>query len=219
MGITTDLLDHNNVERVAASRAYAARVTDAGGLPILLHPDELLVPDVLKRCDAFVLTGGDDPVTEPFGEPTHSEAVRVKPARQAFETALLHALESARPEAPVLGVCLGMQMMALIAGGRLDQHMPDSIGEDAARAHWNAEHAIGPEPGCSLLAGGRSHSKHRQRIEDPGSLRVAARAHDGVIEAVYDPGRPFYLGVQWHPERTGEVTLGAALFERLLQSV
>ena len=64
--------------------------------------------------------GGDDPRTEPFGEPTHPKATPVEPERQAFETALLEELQR-RPGAPVLGVCLGMQMMALHAGGKLNQ--------------------------------------------------------------------------------------------------
>ena len=60
------------------------------------------------------------------------------------------------------------------------------------------------------------HSHHRQAVTDPGGLSIVARAADGVIEAVRDAGRPFYLGVQWHPERTRDERLGAGLFRELV---
>jgi putative glutamine amidotransferase len=190
----------------------------------------------VRRCDGFVLTGGDDPRTEPFGEPTHPQACLIHPLRQEYETELLRALLIAGK--PVLGICLGMQMMALVAGGRINQHMPDSVStardhraEDAQRTGRDAMHAIVPDlgaPACpatrllSAATGGSGPphvaSRHHQAVSDPGSLRVIARAHDGVIEAVTDPSRPYYIGVQWHPERTEHPALGLDLFRALVQA-
>lgn len=214
--ITPDIIEHNGRRRSAAARAYGAAVRAAGGVPVIADPAEgegLIgeIDGLIGMADGFVLSGGDDPATEPFGEPTHPAARRVDPARQAFETALLRRLREVEPDRPVLGVCLGMQMMALVAGGRLDQHMPETTPTHAL--HWEAEHAIEVcvPGGVGVVGLGVVHSMHRQAVADPGGLRVIARASDGVIEAVDDPGRRFYVGVQWHPERSGGDGVIAAL--------
>lgn len=215
VGITCDLAETRGVLRAQCRPAYAEAVRRAGGVAVLLSPDESAATAHADRCDAFILTGGDDPATETFGVRTHPAAHLVHPDRQAYEIALLRALERAHPEKPVLGVCLGMQMLALVAGGVLDQHMPDDVPTHAD--HWDdARHAVRPEgPDAAWLAG-EVTSHHRQAVSDPGAMRTIARAHDGVIEAIDDPRRPFVLGVQWHPERSGDGPLGLAIFRRLI---
>src|SRR5579862_581301 len=121
IGIAPDLTEPRPGRlRAEVGFSYAASVVAAGGLPIVLAPIVDLIPEQIALCDGFVLTGGGDPRTEPFGEPTHKEAAPVHPDRQRYETALIEAL-LARPQTPTLGVCLGMQMMALVAGGTLNQ--------------------------------------------------------------------------------------------------
>lgn len=207
VGVTSEIDDRSFVCR----RAYAEAILRAGGVPLLLcaPADPELAEAVARRhadaVDAVVFTGGDDPATEPFGEPTHPAAKVMSAARQAYETALLRILdEPARRATPVLGVCLGMQMMGLVNGGRLDQHMPDALATAPDHTKDNihpvapvVEHAVIRSPGAVP-------SWHHQALREPGRLRVVARSDDGVIEAVDDPTRPFYLGVQWHPERAKE---------------
>lgn len=216
VGITPDVIDRNGLETSRVTNAYAEAVFRAGGVPLVLSPIPELLPEYLRRVDAFVLTGGDDPRTEPFGVPTHPAATPLHPKRQAFESALISALATTRPEIPVLGVCLGMQLLALHAGGTLDQHMPDTRS-DAAR-HWDADHPVVPVGSGShiTLPPGIVRSKHKQAVSDPGRLRVVALSDDGVIEAVTEPSRRFALGVQWHPERTPDAALGLDLFKRLI---
>jgi putative glutamine amidotransferase len=215
IGISADLIDHNGLTRAAAPTTYAAAIAEAGGIPIVLPPIAELAVEIVSRCDGLVLTGGDDPVMEPFGVETDSRVTRVRPERQRAESAVLEHLNAKAPDFPVLGVCLGMQMMALHAGGKLDQFMPDSTPSHAD--HWERTHAIRPGPG-SWLPSGEVASKHKQAISDPGSLRVLATAHDGVIEAIDDPQRAFFVGVQWHPERSAHPPLGIDLFRRLVRS-
>ncbi len=220
VGITTDVVEHANGERVFAYRPYVEAVVRAGGVPVLLPPVVEGVGAFVERLDGFVLTGGDDPCTEPFGEPTHAKVTRVHADRQAFETQLLEELERVRPEVPVLGVCLGMQMMALVAGGKLEQYMPETCATH--EAHWGHEHTVEPVGGVEgkdiggLALRGIVHSKHKQAVADAGALTVIASAPDGVVEAVCDPVRRFYVGVQWHPERTADAAVGQGVFDALV---
>src|SRR5690606_9150013 len=155
------------------------------------------------------------PIMEAFGEAPHPEATPVHPQRQEYELALLEALE-ARPATPVLGVCLGMQYMTLHAGGRLDQHLPESLA--TADGHWERAHEVIAEASApAWLTSSAALSRHRQAMRGAGRLQVAARAPDGVIEAVFDPARPFYAGVQWHPERT-EGEWGVAVYRALVEA-
>lgn len=226
VGITSDLGEAPGLNggpprpRAVCAMTYIRAVAEAGGVPMVLPPIPELAHQYVRRCDAFVFTGGDDPRTEPFGHPTHPKATPVAPQRQAFEIALLDELRR-RPAAPVLGVCLGMQMMALHAGGTLNQYMPDDTPTVELHRH-DAVHPITIVPADAkahgVLVAGQVTSHHRQAVRDAGSLRVVAVAPDGVIEAIDDPARAFYLGVQWHPERTAFEPLGNRLFRCLVEA-
>jgi len=205
IGLTTDVV----ADRFQVGAAYGDLIVRCGGVPLVLPACLEQVPRYLEICHGFVFTGGDDPDTRYWRVPLHPQARLISPRRQAFELALLEALDP-RPERPVLGVCLGMQLMALHAGGAIDQYLPDTT-PTAGEHYGRVLHAIEGE-----LGGGMVQSHHRQAVSDPGRLRVVARAPDGVIEAVQDDSRGFYLGVQWHPERTGDEHLGTGLFRRLV---
>lgn len=207
IGITSDATG----ETFQVSRAYSTMIADAGGTPVILPCLVSGVENYIQGCNGFVFTGGDDPIMERWGIATHPKAKKIDPERQEFELALLEALDH-DPDKPVLGVCLGMQLMGLHAGGKLDQYLPDTL--DTAAAHWGKKHHdISGE-----LGRGEVQSHHRQALTETGKLSVVATAPDGVIEAIRDEDRPFYLGVQWHPERSSNVTLGFELFEQLVKT-
>ncbi|MBT8485634.1 MAG: type 1 glutamine amidotransferase [Phycisphaerales bacterium] len=207
IGITPDATE----EKLLLARTYVAMVADAGGLAVILPPRAEDADAYLGLCDGFLLSGGDDPDMRRWGVPTHPKATPIDHERQAFECELLTRLDE-RPDIPVLGVCLGMQLMALNAGGTLDQHLFDS--HPSADDHWGRRpHAVTGD-----LGDGTVQSHHRQAIVDAGALDVVARAHDGLIEAVRGPGRRFYLGVQWHPERTTDARLGIGIVRGLVRA-
>ena len=217
IGITANVDERS----ITVRRGYADAVVAAGGVPVVLVPPDPALGDprsdaidLVARLDGFVFTGGADPRTEAYGEPTHAMAQTMHPHRQAFEEALLRALDG-RPDAPVLGVCLGMQMMTLHAGGAIHQHLPEIVltAPDHLEDRVHKVKMVAPD---AILSGGEVNSNHHQGVREAGKMKVVGVAHDGVIEAVRDPARPFYVGVQWHPERMGEGPLGWDLFRALV---
>jgi len=204
IGITAN---HRN-ERHSVGIAYSNAVISAGGFPIILPPILGMEPHFITMCDGFIFTGGDDPKMEQWGVPTHSNVTPVSVERQTFELALLEQLQSI-PTIPVLGVCLGMQWMGLLAGGCLDQDLAPLFAQN----HCNGTHSVEGE-----IGEGRVHSNHHQAMTDPGSLDIIARSNDGLIEAIQDRTRSWYVGVQWHPERTDDALLGQGIFDQLVQA-
>ncbi len=217
IAITSDLMIRKDRETAYLTMTYALAVEAAGGIPVILPPtssDQQTIDQLIAHFDGFILSGGDDPVMEHFGTPTHPSVTRVLAARQAFETALISQLNN-HPDKPVLGICLGMQMLALCRGGTLNQYLPDTHSTHAT--HWNHPHEI-TSIDESALPSGSVYSSHKQAVEDAADFRVLATAPDGIIEAFDDPSRAFTLAIQWHPERTDNPALGAELFERLIKA-
>jgi putative glutamine amidotransferase len=213
IGITVDNRDKTLTSgRYDVGVGYSRAVAAAGGLPLLLPHEPGGIDGYVEVCDGLILTGGVDPDTAalprewPGHAPLHPQARVMDPGRQRFELALLDRWESAKPASPFLGICLGMQLLALRHGGRLNQYLPGTHPATVVERHRLADHAIdvlvddSPLPRCDrpIL------SNHQQAISDAGRLRVTAVAEDGIIEAVDDPAHPFRLGVQWHPERPWE---------------
>jgi len=166
-------------------------------------------------------------VAQPVGE--SASPVRfdpVDPRQLAFDRALVAA--ALAREIPVLGICYGMQLLALHAGARLHLHLPRDLpgaGRHRGGGREDARHGLRVEPGtrlAALLGTGDTevNSSHHQAVSNPGAWRVAARAPDGVIEAVEPPGAAsgcLRLGVQWHPERMDPAHRGA-LFGALVEA-
>jgi putative glutamine amidotransferase len=231
IGITVDNFQNNIASGKYESNVdYCRAVAEAGGLPLLLPQEVELAAHYVELCDGLMLTGGDDARTEEFGVPIHPASRCIEPRRQQFELAILAALAK-RPQRPSLGVCLGMQLMALHAGGRLNQHLPDTLPNAVDDHQNNHRHPIAfgvaatailnatdgrPLFSTECLAKETVVSSHHQAIENAGRLRVIATANDGVVEAIDDPARPFYVGIQWHPER-GEGLLNLDLIKRFVE--
>ena len=204
IGITAD----KSEKRHRLGITYAESVSSAGGVPLILPPILSQIDHYLEVCNGFILSGGDDPCMEEWGIPTHENATPVAKERQEFEVALVTSLAK-RPNVPVFGICLGMQWMGLLAGGTLEQ----DLQEPQATYHASGAHEISGELGSGLV-----HTHHHQALTDSGSLSIVATSSDGVIEAVRDYSRSWYVGVQWHPERTDTLQLGQALFNQFVEA-
>ena len=194
---------------VYADLAYARAIEAAGGVPVLLPPQK--EPGAaLERVDAVLLPGGDD-FLPAAAYPEKVAFDPTPPAQLDFDGQLLEG--AARRDQPVLGICYGMQRLALQRGGSLHYHLPFDLPEAGPHelAGEGEGHGIRFEAGARLavLLGThpveRVNSIHHQAVREPGGgLRVAARAPDGVIEAIEDDNASFCVGVQWHPERLAD---------------
>ncbi len=193
----------------ALRAGYLDAVAAAGGLPVALGHRQDLTAATLDAIDGLVVTGGAfdvDPVL--YGDNARHPSVALKAARTAAEFALLEGAISR--SMPVLGICGGMQLLAVALGGTLIQHIPDSLPD--ALAHEQPNPRDEPSHEVAIAAGSclhaitgqttmRVNSSHHQAVRSPGRALVSAVAPDGVIEAIEQPeARHFAIGVQWHPE-------------------
>jgi putative glutamine amidotransferase len=196
--------------------AYVRAVTAAGGRGVVLPPDDI-DSDVVRVLDALVLTGGPDVDPARYGERPSPLTDSPRLLRDGGELLLLRA--AIEVDLPVLAICRGMQLLAVAYGGRLHQHLPEVVGDDRHRVAVGryASHGIRFAPGSRIAKAmadvERVNTYHHQGVADPGRLTPTAWADDDVIEALEDPERRFVLGVQWHPEESGDIQLFTALME------
>lgn len=201
-------------------RVYCDQIVHAGGVPVVLPPvdDAEVLINMLEGIDGLVLTGGADYNPLWYGEQPEKELHTINSTRDLPEL-LLTRLAFNR-QIPILGICRGVQTMAIALGGNLVQDLktPLKHGQDAPRSE--ATHSVTISEGSTLYAlyGQETfvNSFHHQAVKDCGShLHVVATAPDGVIEAVESTEQKALMGVQWHPEWMGGE--GLKLFEWLTQ--
>ena len=189
--------------------AYTNAIQDAGGVALLLPPDDEAAQnpaELLDRLDALMLAGGRDVDPLSYGARPDPHTGEPSPERDRFELALVSA--ALERDMPVLGVCRGMQMLNVACGGTLLQHLEGELLERHRHTPGVfSDHDVELEPGslAARAAGAeriavRSH--HHQALAELGEgLVVTGRSpEDGIVEAVELPGKRFALGVLWHPE-------------------
>ncbi|MHB1218159.1 MAG: gamma-glutamyl-gamma-aminobutyrate hydrolase family protein [Alphaproteobacteria bacterium] len=193
----------------ALRQNYCAAVVNAGGLPVPLPHEPEQAEAYLDRLDGVIVTGGAfdvDPAM--FGADARHATVKTKERRTAFEWALTKG--ALTRDMPVLGICGGQQLLHVILGGKLHQHIPDEVADALAHEQPNPRdepgHSVRIVPDTLLRRLTRVetmqvNSAHHQAAKDePKGVVVNATAEDGVIEGIEAPAYRFCLGVQWHPE-------------------
>jgi len=229
IGITTSKNDQANTVDLAMDYIDAIRL--AGGLPLLLpsYPAGEEPPsarEILSGLDALILSGGCDVDPGHFGEEPLPALGRVSPERDCAEIPL--AKEALRRDLPILAICRGAQVLNVAAGGSLYQDLYSQVGgalqhlQKAPR--WHGVHSISVirESKLERILGSTRvtvNSIHHQAVKEvAGGFQIAARAPDGVIEAIEMPDATFILGVQWHPESMVRHDAGMlALFSELVR--
>ena len=200
---------------------YVLAVRQAGLEPVPMAPP---ASPVLDGVDGLLITGGADVDPALYKQSPHPETVS-EPDRDRLEAALLRqALER---DLPVLCICRGMQLLNVLAGGTLEQHLPPERKHTVRSADPSEpvhQVVVNPDTTLARILGQGRHpvnSRHHQAVKDLGEgLVAAARADDGLIEAIEAPGRRFAVGVQWHPEdQVGAHPAQRRLFEEFARAV
>jgi putative glutamine amidotransferase len=208
----------HDMPAVMVPAAYSQSVVAAGGLPVVIPPVEGTA-DLLDQLQGLVLSGGSDLDAGLYGEQQHPETLGVIAHRDRSELELLAA--ALDRDLPVLGICRGMQVLNVACGGTLEQHLPDVLGHDghAGEPGRYADHDVRVEQdSLAARAVGEERaavkSYHHQGVRTLGDgLRATGFSllDDGIVEAIELPGRPFALGVLWHPEEDDRSRVVAAL--------
>lgn len=230
IGVSSRRFEPGRVFKLEASLAiqsdYLDAVVAAGGRAVSLLPEELednAAEDLLARLDGLILTGGPDVDPHRYGQVPAPETYGVSQLQDSFEAQLFGAAQ--RSATPVLAICRGLQLVNVVLGGTMSQHingLPGIGAHGVPNGGGGSDNTYLIEPDTRLAtvlgpsAEGRCH--HHQAVDGvAGPLTISARTADGVIEGLeYSTDDPTHwmLAVQWHPEET--YTLDGRLFEALV---
>jgi len=204
---------------------YYEAIRQFGGLPLLIppyaEPDDL--DALIARLDGVVFSGGDDMHPRHYQQQLIPEITLLEPRREQFELALARQLLS--QQTPILGICNGIQLLNVAAGGTLFRHLPPDLPElllHKAPRPAQAFHRVYLDEGTRLReilgqSSLRTNTFHHQSIDAPGEgVALVGRSVDGVIEAIELPAHRWAIGVQWHPEKMQGDPVQARLFEAFI---
>lgn len=196
---------------------YVESVERAGGRALVVPPSTDGVDETLDVLDGVVFSGGIDIEPSNYGAERHPSTDPAQAHRDAGELALLErALER---DVPTLAICRGFQLLNVLRGGDLVQHLPETVGHEGHRERLGAfsEHPVEVKDGTRLasILGGRLEgvqSSHHQGVGRVGEgLVETAWAEDGSLEGLEDPEKRFAVAVLWHPEMEEDKRLFEAL--------
>ena len=212
----------------ALYECYAEAVIAAGGVPVLLPPTEIFsLDEMLSHLKGVVLVGGGDLDPAMYGETPHPTVERVDPIRDRFEIEV--AKWALQHDLPLLGICRGMQILNVAAGGSLIQDIPSQrvtpLQHRQADAIDHPAHIVRIEPdsrlarvlGCTEMHVNTGHHQAVDRVAP--EFRATAFAEDGIIEGIESENKSWVIGVQWHPEMMfNKYPLQLRLFLSLLEA-
>lgn len=208
----TPLVDYE-LKSIWMLPAYFEGIEQAGGVPFMLPlvSDEQTISQLLNMCDGILVTGGQDVAGELYGCEDKEELALIKegsPERDALEKVLIAM--AAEREMPILGICRGAQIINVVFGGTLWQDLPtqhpSNVVHPNVKPHDKVRHKVTvldntPLASCVGTSELGVNSFHHQAVREVApDLAPMAISEDGVVEAVYHPGKGFLWGIQWHPE-------------------
>jgi putative glutamine amidotransferase len=220
IGIASDVLQLDGErDRAFVFTTYIESLKRAGAVPVLIPPQPENAADVIEGLDGLLLAGGDDCDPAEYGEEKHPSCEPMDPRRQKNDLGL--AKLARERGIPTLGICLGVQVMNVAAGGTLIQDIGSAVETEIDHASEPSDRhrhevlidgatKLGGILGARELNVNSSHHQAVGRVAD--GLRVTAHAPDGVVEGLEDPAHPFYVGVQWHPEDMPGEASATAIF-------
>ncbi len=211
IGITSDY-KYGNKPAYHLDEFYAQTVFDAGGQPFIIPPlaDVANATEIIRQISGLIISGGDfDVDPKLYGEEPHPKLGQLNPLRTRYESSL--ALEAFKRKLPVLGICGGIQLINVLAGGTLYQDIssqhPNPIIHQQTHNKTEPSHMIKLDTASRLyrIIGQEQlavNSTHHQAVKDIGrGFKAVAWSPDGLIEAIESSDSTgFVLGVQWHPE-------------------
>ena len=220
IGLTPSLESGEN--KIYTPTSYPKAIIEAGGNPVFFNftRDPEMIEAYAAMVDGVLFSGGDDVDPSTYGEEQIWGCGDVVPLRDDFEISLLKVLLEKYPEKPILGICRGCQVLNVATGGTLYQDLRSQkdgcIRHQQQQSSHYASHRAMVEEGSLLhqIYGSTEvmvNSFHHQAVKDlaPG-MRLTAVASDGVVEGFEKPDHPYFVGVQWHPERLVERAENAA---------
>jgi putative glutamine amidotransferase len=214
-------------ERLRLNMSYLDAILAAGGLAVPLTPvqDPGRITQQVASIDGLLITGGPDVPPDRYGSKVHPKTIALCERRADYEFSLF--AEADKKGLPILGICLGHQIINVGRGGTLIQHLDDVVRTPPI-SHSDGldyiRHTVATESDSLLRRivekeTVEANSSHHQAVERIGTgLFATACAPDGVIEAIEDPSRRFLLGVQWHPEVIAHLQDHGALFRALVEA-
>ncbi len=205
IGLTTYGRGADN--RYTLPAEYLDAVRRAGGVPVLIAPGEPRLEAIVDMLDALIFSGGGDIDPSRYNGKRHETNYAIDQERDTHELELgRRAIDSGLP---TLGICRGAQILNVVQGGKLIEHIPDEVGEKVLHRAPPREpvmHSVRLKPGSRLARIlGRDEfdatSWHHQALRGAAAgLEAVAHAPDGTIEAIEMPSHPWLIAVQWHPE-------------------
>ena len=208
IGITSVHQEEEKVNRV--SLWYTGAVEMSGGIPLIIPTLEKVenIQELARLFDGIILSGGGDPDPLLFGEEPVPEQGEIEPPRDYLEITL--AEQALNSGLPLLGICRGMQMINLAAGGSIYQDIgmrnKKNVKHMQQAPRWYPTHSVYITPQSRLASifkreNLRVNSFHHQSVKRlANGLTSCAHASDGVVEALESTGENLVMGVQWHPE-------------------
>lgn len=245
IAVTAKTEELRNRPQTTIPNTYARVIEEAGGIPVIIPMSDKkeTTAQIARFADGILFSGGDDIHPRYYGEEPLADMVISPDERTEFEDALLREVMQLRK--PVLGICLGAQLINIVLGGSLYQDIPTQIANplnhreqhnikvvEGTRLYQTFNITVGWAPPTKMTGDGGPcppyrdlqnaisvFSTHHQSVKSPGKgLTVSALSSDGVIEAIELPDYPFLIGVQWHPELEPESDYTKLLFKALINA-